>query len=160
MVEDEITYSKPRRSSEETIQADSKVATCKVIRNSGNFGLWNPESTALESGIQLMGSGIHATRIQVFGYGIRNSWIWNPESTDMESGIHSMESEIQDSLRLPYMGLQRICNFLTAIIKMSCVSFTRMHLINYHFWQIRPMYCTHFQSKSSNMTVAPFYQNH
>ena len=34
------------------------VASCKVIRNPGNFGLWNPESTALESGIQLMGSGI------------------------------------------------------------------------------------------------------
>ena len=33
-------------------------APCKVIRNPGNFGLWNPESTALESGIQLMGSGI------------------------------------------------------------------------------------------------------
>ena len=30
----------------------------KVIRNPVNFNLWNPESTALESGIQLMGSGI------------------------------------------------------------------------------------------------------
>ena len=97
MVEDEITYSKPRRSSEETIQADSKVATCKVIRNSGNFGLWNPESTALESGIQLMGSGIHATIIVIQNPGF---WLWNPEFMDVESGIH------RHGIRNPQHGIR------------------------------------------------------
>ena len=97
------------------------VAPCKGIRNPGNFGLWNPEATALESRIQLMESGIQ-NRILKFGiqplkesgihrygirnhrHGIRNPQTWNPESTDMESGLHSVESGIQDSLKLPYMG--------------------------------------------------------
>ena len=47
-------------------------------------------------------SGIHR-------HGIRNPQTWNPESTDMESGIHSVESEIQDSLGLPYVGRRLAC---------------------------------------------------
>ena len=37
------------------------------IRNPGNFSLWNPDSTTLESGIQLMESGIQPleSRIQL-----------------------------------------------------------------------------------------------
>ena len=70
------------------------------IRNpeSGKSELWNPESWALENGIQLKESGIPLT------IGIRN-----PSSTDKESRIqylkfriHSMESRIQDCLGLPY----------------------------------------------------------
>ena len=65
---------------------------------SGKFELWNPESWALENGIQLKESGIPLTT------GIRN-----PNSTDKESSIqylkfriHSMESRIQDCLGLPF----------------------------------------------------------
>jgi len=96
MVEDEITYSKPRRSSEETIQADSKVAPCKVIRNPRNFGLWNP--------------GIHGFGIRNPANGIRNPtiiviqnpgcWLWNPESMDVESGIH------RHGIRNPQHGIR------------------------------------------------------
>ena len=61
------------------------------MRNSGNFGLWNPESTALESGIQLMESGIPNRILKsgfqplresgIHGCGIRNPQTWNPKST-------------------------------------------------------------------------------
>ena len=36
-------------------------AACKGFRNPGNFWLWNPESCALESAIQLKESGIPLT---------------------------------------------------------------------------------------------------
>ena len=49
---------------------------CSWIENPGNVCFWNPESCALESGIQLKESGIPLT--------IR---IWKPRSTDKESGI-------------------------------------------------------------------------
>ena len=65
------------------------------FRNPRNFCLWNPESWALESGIQLKESGIPLT------IGIQN-----PSSTALtktriqylESGIHGVESRIQDCL--------------------------------------------------------------
>ena len=64
------------------------------LRNPGNLCLWNPESWALESGIQLKESGIPLT-IE----------IRNQSSTDKESGIqyfesemHGVESRIQDCL--------------------------------------------------------------
>ena len=68
--------------------------------NPGNFNLWNPESWALESVIQLKESGIP-----------QRNGIWNPSFIDeeseiqyLESGTHGVESRIQDCLGLPYMG--------------------------------------------------------
>ena len=74
------------------------------IRNQGKFWLWNPESWALESGIQLKESGILLTIV-----------IQNPRSTcstDMtktgiqylESRIQGVESRIQDCHGSPYNG--------------------------------------------------------
>ena len=74
------------------------------IRNQGKFWLWNPESWALESGIQLKESGILLTTV-----------IQNPRSTcstDMtktgiqylESRIQGVESRIQDCHGLPYIA--------------------------------------------------------
>ena len=64
--------------------------------NPENSCLWNLESWALESEIQLKESGIPLT--------IGN---WNPSSADMaylESRIHGVESRIQDRFGFPYMG--------------------------------------------------------
>ena len=65
------------------------------IRNTGKFCLWNPESHALESGIQLGESGIPLTIA-----------IQNPSSIDkeLESGIHGAESTIQNGVGFTYMG--------------------------------------------------------
>ena len=65
-----------------------QFAPFKVIRNPDHFGLWNPESMALESGIQLMEPGIKNRILKfgiqpleesrIHGWGIRNphfSWI-------------------------------------------------------------------------------------
>ena len=65
----------------------------KGFRNPGNLCLWNPESWALDSGIQLKESGILMT------IGIQN-----PSSTDKQSGFQCLESRIQDYLECPYMG--------------------------------------------------------
>ena len=48
-----------------------------------NFGMWNLEFWALESGIQFKDFGIPLT-----------SAIWNPSSADKESGIQYWESQI------------------------------------------------------------------
>ena len=84
-----------------------KIVPCEVIRNPGNFGLSrNPESTALESGIQLKWnpeSEIEFSNLESSHLWNLESMMWTPESTDMESGIHSVKSGIQDSLGLPYM---------------------------------------------------------
>ena len=72
------------------IPESEKILTCR-IRNSGKFCSWNPESWALESRIQLKGSGILLT------IGIQN-----PSCT----GIRNPWNAIQN-LRLswiPYMG--------------------------------------------------------
>ena len=68
--------------------------------NPGNFNLWNLESWALESVIQLKESGIPLT-----------NGVWSPSSTDKESEVHylesrtqGVESRIQDCLGLPYIG--------------------------------------------------------
>ena len=69
-----------------------KIVPCKVIWNPGNFGLsGNPESTALELGIQLMESRIRNRILKsgiqplmesgIHGCGLRNPQTWNPEST-------------------------------------------------------------------------------
>ena len=60
------------------------------MRNPGNFGLWNPESTALESGIQLMDPESNhncnpefrllVMESRIHRCGIRNPQTWNPES--------------------------------------------------------------------------------
>ena len=56
--------------------------------------MWNPESWALESGVQLKESGIPL----VIGSE-------NPSSTDnLECGIRDVESRIPGYLGLPYMG--------------------------------------------------------
>ena len=57
------------------IPESEKILTCR-IRNSGKFCSWNPESWALESRIQLKGSGILLTiGIQNPSFtGIRNPW--------------------------------------------------------------------------------------
>ena len=89
-------YYKQGNTESHTRSIRTRFALCKLIRNPGNFGEWNPESTALESGIR-------KSKIQPLK-GIRNPWMWNPESTDVETGIQSVESGIQDSLRLPFMG--------------------------------------------------------
>ena len=71
-------------------------------QNLGNFYLWNPESWALESGIQsCWNPGIPLT------IGIPNP---SPTENDFESSswnsesIHAVESRIQDCLRFPYIG--------------------------------------------------------
>jgi len=62
--------------------------------NPGKFGLWNLESWALESGIQLKESGIPQT-----------TGIQNPSSTDKDwnqlPGIRNPRSRIQDCLGFP-----------------------------------------------------------
>ena len=80
----------------------SSIAPCKEIRNPGNFCLrnpypeygkiclWNPESQALESGIQPGESGI-PLKIA----------IQNPSSTDKE---WDPESTIQNGVGYTYMG--------------------------------------------------------
>ena len=45
-----------RRGLSQAVKSD--FAKQKIESVANNFGLWNPESTALESGIQLMESGI------------------------------------------------------------------------------------------------------
>ena len=86
--------------SQEPLLAQSKVI---LILNLGNHCLWNPESWALESGIQLKESRIPLTI----------SYDWNPESTKSTDKaqnpvpgirIHSVESRIQEYLGLPYIG--------------------------------------------------------
>ena len=76
-----------------------QFAPCKEmwIPEFGKFCLWNPESWAFESGIQIKESGIPLT----MGIG-------NPRYTDkksripyLESGIHGLESRIHDCLRPP-----------------------------------------------------------
>ena len=47
--------------------------------------LWNPESWALESGIQLQESGIWLSNLEKYN---------NPESKYLESGIHRVKSGI------------------------------------------------------------------
>ena len=66
------------------------------FRNPGNFCLWNLESWALESGIQLQESGIPMT------VGIQN-----PSSTekDLESITWNPESRIQDCLGFPQIAV-------------------------------------------------------
>ena len=74
---------------------DDKFFSCTGIRipESGKFFLWNPESWALESGIQCKEWGITLT------IGIPNPGPtdkdWNPQ--------HGRESRIQDCLEFPYM---------------------------------------------------------
>ena len=70
------------------------------VRDLGNFCLWNQESCALLSIIQLKESGFLST--------IR---IRNPSSIDsangiqsLESGIHNVKFRIQDCLGLPSLG--------------------------------------------------------
>ena len=63
-----------------------EVTPCEVIQNPSKFGLWSPESTALESGVQLMASGIQ-NRILKSGIlplmesGIHGCGILNPRLT-------------------------------------------------------------------------------
>ena len=60
------------------------------FQNSGNFGVWNPESWVLESGIQLKESRIPLT------IGIQN-----PGSTEiqyLEYAVIGVESRIQDCI--------------------------------------------------------------
>ena len=62
-------------------------APCKEFRIPGKFCFWNPESLALESGIQLKESGISVTtEIQI------------PSTTDKKSGIQYS--------RIPWHGIQ------------------------------------------------------
>ena len=85
----------------------SNIASPRVresrFRNAKNFYLWNPESWALESGMELKESRIPLTIV-----------IRNPSSTDMsviqylESGIHGLESRIQDCLGLFTWGKQPV----------------------------------------------------
>ena len=73
------------------------------VRESGfwnwrNFCLWNLESWALESGIQLKESGILLrigiqSKVPLEKTGIKR----------LESGIHGVESRNQDCLGFPYM---------------------------------------------------------
>ena len=89
---------------------------CLLNPESWDLCLWNLESWALKSGIQLKESGIPLTilvpqpRSQGFSPHVK---IWGPEnevagSTDkesaiqyLESGLHGVESRIQDCLRFP-----------------------------------------------------------
>lgn len=52
--------------------------------------MWNPESWALESGVQLKESGIPL--------------VIGSENPSSKTGIEYLESRIQDYLGLPYMG--------------------------------------------------------
>ena len=62
-----------------------KIVPCEVIRNPGNFGLSrNPESTALESGIQLKWN----PESEIEFSNLESSHLWNLESMDVDSGIH------------------------------------------------------------------------
>ena len=83
---------------------NQEVLKCLVvrIRNSGNSGLWNPESRALESEIQIKDNGIPLT------IGIRNPRSTNNESRTqyLESGIPSAGSRIQG--RLPFTQTTRV----------------------------------------------------
>ena len=65
-------------------------------RTGENFCLWNPESWALESGIQLKESRTHLTT------GIHKDW--NPI---LYSGIHAVGSRIHDCLRFPIHGTRK-----------------------------------------------------
>ena len=74
---------------------------CCGIWNPRKFCFWNPESSVLESGIQIKESGIPIT------IGIQNSTVLqkNTGIQYLESAIHSVESRIQDCAGLfPYMG--------------------------------------------------------
>ena len=72
------------------------------IRNPGNFHLWNPDSRALESEIQLKGNGIPLTIT------IRNPRSTNNESRNqyLESGILKVGSRIQGCL--PFTQTTRV----------------------------------------------------
>ena len=66
--------------------------------NGRNFCLWNLESWALESGIQLKESGI------LLGIGIQSKVPLEKTGIKcLESGIHVVESRIQDCLGFPNM---------------------------------------------------------
>ena len=73
------------------IPKSGKFVACG-IRNLGNFCLWNPESWALESGIQLKKYGIPLTMIG----------IQNPSSTDKDwnpvPGIQNPRRGIQNPI--------------------------------------------------------------
>ena len=70
-----------------------RVAACKVIRipELGTLCMWNPESWALESAIQLKESRILLT-----------IGLSNPSSIDNEFGIHS-ESNPESKFVLDYL---------------------------------------------------------
>ena len=65
-------------------------------RTRENFCLWNPESWALESGIQLKESRTHLTT------GIHKDW-----DPVLYSGIHGVGSRIHDCLRFPIHGTSK-----------------------------------------------------
>ena len=62
------------------------------FRYSGNFCLWNPQSLALKSRIQLKKSGIPQK------IGIQDQFPLT------KTGIHGVESRIQDCLEFPFKG--------------------------------------------------------
>ena len=67
--------------------------------------MWNPESWALGSGIQVKESGILLTRFRL------ESRIQVPPTMAaiqyLESGIHIVKSKIQDCLGFAYMGQKK-----------------------------------------------------
>ena len=65
------------------------------IRNTGKFGMWNPESWVLESRIQHKESRIPLT---IIGFTDKTGIQY------LESKIHCVESRIQDCLGSPHMG--------------------------------------------------------
>ena len=98
-------------------------ASCKGIRNPGNFCLWNSESWVLESGMQLKKSGIPLT------IKMRNPRSTGKESKIqyLESGIHVVEPRIQDGLGFPYKG--RFLYWPQRMISFNSFQFQTEHLI-------------------------------
>ena len=66
--------------------------------------MWNPESSALESGVQLKESGIPLVIGSENPSSTDKDWNRVPGIEYLESGIRDVESRIPSYLGLPYMG--------------------------------------------------------
>ena len=90
--------------------------------------MWNPESWALWSGIQVKESGIPITRFRL------ESRIQVPPTMTaiqyLESGIHIVESKIQDCLGFAYMGQKNLLRMIVMwILGGLLVKLTVNHVI-------------------------------
>ena len=107
-----VQFASPRLAvASPNVRESGKMFACE-IRNPGKFGLWNPESWALEYDIQLMESGIPVTIVIQIPSSTDKEWNTVPGIQNPRSGIHKSKP-VLDTLTTGELQLKKQNVFYT-----------------------------------------------